>query len=196
MSFGETTADGIGGQERAITLTIHNVGFAPLDIAEFRFPGTLGAFAVSDPNGALTGLLEPGNSVDIMVHLDPAQAGVFNGFLEVVSNALDSPVFRVPLHGAAFAETPTAQVDLVNSNNLGPALVDSSVAITTEVFRITNVGNQPLHVSHIRLPEGDGAFRLLDVPNNTDTQPVVLARGESFTFGAASIRCGSVWRGR
>lgn len=181
LELGESPAN---GQAKLTPIRLFNAGLTPLDITALRFADPQGPFHVEDPNGALLNPLEPNTGLEILVGFDPAQPGAFTNFLEIVSNDPELPVFRMAVHAGAFAETPRAQIDLVNSNNLGSALVDGDVAITNEVFRITNVGNQPLRLSNFRLPEGDGAFRLLGIPSDTATQPVVLARGESFTFGA------------
>src|SRR5207244_1471110 len=42
----------------------------------------------------------------------------------------------------------------------------------------------PLKIDGVTFPEGQGAFRLLGVPANLSLQPITLARGATFKFGA------------
>jgi hypothetical protein len=184
IDFGPVVADGPGGAAGDVTFQVENDGFGPLTVSKVSFAKGDQGFSVTDAAALLGTPLAPGESRTLTVHFDPTVASAAHDTLILTSDADMMPMLLVSLTGDAFTQAPFAQVDVVGNNNLGGVTVGGDTASTPEIFQITNAGLDPLQITGVVLPEGNGAFRLLGVPANLATQPIVLARGESFTFGA------------
>jgi hypothetical protein len=92
LSFGQVPV----GQERALELTIANLGTASLDLSRFTIVGLPFALGENTPRDAA---VEPGESLGIQILFQPATEGQFQSALEISSNARGSKTAEVRLSG-------------------------------------------------------------------------------------------------
>jgi hypothetical protein len=184
VDFGAVAADGPGGAAGDVAFRVENDGSGPLRVSGVSFARGGQGFSVPEAATLRGTPLAPGEARTLTVHFDPSVAGVAHDTLIVQSDAEAMPTLTVPLTGDAFTKAPFARLDVVGNNNLGGVALDGDIGSTPEIFQITNAGQDPLQITSVVLPEGDGAFRLIGVPAELATHPLALAHGGSFTFGA------------
>ena len=92
LSFGQVSV----GQERALKLTIANLGTATLDLSRFGTPSHPFSLGESTPRDAA---VKPGESLEIQILFQPAKAGQFQSPLEISSNARGKKTAEVRLSG-------------------------------------------------------------------------------------------------
>ncbi len=154
----------VGGQHsESVTLT--NVGSAPLTITEFVLPNTQGPFKV-------TGLphenwrMEPGEEIPLTVSFEPTHEGTFPGEMVVKTTANEG---RVGLSGEA--GSPAVLHYSEEAIQYGSVVLGSAA---TRSFTITNVGGTPATINKSKPPIG-GAF-------TAETQ---LSEGTTIQAGAS-----------
>lgn len=131
-----------GASSDAQTITLRNVGDAPLELTGLNVSGTdAGAFALAAPPLPLS--VEPGGAVDAAVVFTPAVAGTQNAVVQVVGN--DGQTLSIDLYGlgsvgeqgenepplAAVAQTLGYNVDV---GGTGLSLGDGAEAVGAEVL--------------------------------------------------------------
>src|SRR5262249_49853492 len=137
-------------------------------------------FALVGANLAGT-IIQPGDSVNVTVQFNPTTVGSHQDQLIITSDAQASPTFSLTLGGNAFAFAPTARLTLAN-NNFGGVPIGAAGTLSN-VATISNEGSQPLNISSISIQTNGASFSLIGVPADLATNPITLARGESFSFG-------------
>ncbi len=182
LELGETPADGAGGQSQFVGVGVHNAGGSPLDVSAIRLVNGATGFALEDTTGALGDNIAPGDTVEFFVRFDPLTAGSAEDVIEIVSDAPGQSIVRVPLAGVGVTNDPTADVKLAGGGNLGGVLLGSG-RTTTSFASVTNAGREPLLIRGIRLVDGGGRFKLLDVPSDLATNPISLTHDAIFSFG-------------
>ena len=179
LDFGAVAVDGPGGTAAARTLTLRNFGTEPVVLTSFAV-GTSGRFAASPVAPGTT--LAPGATMTVDVTFDPTDVGAQTATITVSSNDPTAQP-EIALAGFGQALLPNGAVT-AGYNNLGGVRVASGTAARADLATVTNRGAQPLVVSAVRLVEGVGRFTLTGLPSDLGTNPISLAFGESFTFGA------------
>ncbi|MCG2592459.1 Ig-like domain-containing protein, partial [Ramlibacter sp. XY19] len=181
LSFGEVAADGLGGAQSTLTLTLTNTGYETLDLDSLSLDhGDRGFRIVS--TGIAGSTLAQDQSTSLVLAFDPAVRGQAEDGLTIATNGASVPSFHIALAGTAISATPLARV-AVGGNNFGGMTLGATAHQRANVFSISNDGSMPLVISGITMTEGSGAFGLLGVPADLATTPITLARGESFSFG-------------
>jgi sugar lactone lactonase YvrE len=177
--FGAVPAGGTA----PVDFVISNPGFRPLTINSVALAGGSQGFSIVNP-GIVGTSLAPGASATLTVAFNPLTIGDHADTLTITSNAGGIPSYQIELHGSAFPQAPTARLTLNKDNNLGGvALHDGQPALVSDLATITNDGAQPLSLSAIQVADGAAAFTLTGLPADLTTNPIVLAHGQSFTFG-------------
>ena len=163
------------------TLELVNLGAQPMTVTGARIEGGQGHFSTSLPAGGFT--LDAGGRRAFTVTYEPVSTGEHLAYLVVENDGLH-PETEFSLSGIARTTAPTAHIAFDN-NNLGGVRFDGSTAQRSLVATITNHGLQTLVITDLSLAEGDAAFDLLGIPADLASNPIRLAYGESFSFGAA-----------
>ncbi len=177
FDFGNVIADGAGATLRIGNFMFVNFGSDPLVINNARVEGN-GFSAVPLTNVTIA----PGAGLAFPITFDPRTIGGASARIVVSSNDDTAPE-QIALTG--FGQAAAAHITLASfSNNLGGAALAGGVASNASAFTIRNDGATPLSISGIELGVGENAFSLTGVPANLGANPITLAFGESFTFGA------------
>ena len=182
LELGETPADGDDGESQFMGVGIHNAGGKPLDVSAIALVNGLAGFVLEDTTDALGNDIDPGDTVEFFVRFDPSRVGDAADVIEIVSNAPDQSIVRVPLTGTGAQFAPMAMVNVTDGGNFGGVSLGTNRTVTS-LAAITNAGRQPLIVGGIRIVEGDGSFRLLNIPPDLATNPISLGQDASFAFG-------------
>ena len=178
------------GSTAVENLTINNVGRADLLISRFSINGSADRFSAQlNGQSLLEPLREPlviptGESVTIEVTYSALSVGPANGELLITSNDIEQQSTTVGLiaNGAA----PCIQVvpDLID---FGSALMVDDLNAETpnrQALSIESCGTTPLRIDRIEVEGGDGAFRMLDLPEAVDGEPLLTlpaaTAGEDF----------------
>lgn len=178
LDFGNLISDGAGGSQATRSIQIISLGSEDLELD-----------GVSSTSGAVTvnGLTAPlvlglGESVVLDIVFDPTEAGDVEASVIFESNASEQ-LPSIGVVGSAIA--PDAQIRVTtDTSNLGG--VDRGTTVTdTDMFTITNDGQQDLVVDGIVLDQTAAAFGLVGVPVDLDVNPITLATGETFSFGVS-----------
>ena len=184
LEMGEIVADGVDAASKTVRISIYNGGTAPLTVSSISLEKGNVGFSLENIATIPSTPIATDQTVEFVVRLDPSTPGELFDTINIVGNDPDNPVLRIPLHGIAFSNEPFIQASRVGSNNLGGATINVDSGVTSEIFKLVNYGQQPLIINGIGFPEGQGPFRLLGVPANLALQPITLARGQGFVFGA------------
>jgi uncharacterized protein YjiK len=189
--FDAASGDSIGGVDFGTlnlasgqatrTIALVNIGDQPLVISGAHIDGGQGNYSINLPKGPIT--LEAGARREFEVSFAPVTTGRHDARLVVESDGLHA-VTEFDLNGTAKTTTPKASISFAN-NNLGGVAFDGSSAQRSRVATITNHGDQTLVISKLSFAEGDAAFDLLGLPADLAANPIRLAYGESFSFGAS-----------
>jgi Tol biopolymer transport system component len=178
----QAIADGAGAVKQEAEITLRNEGHSPLDIHDIHVADGSAGFRLlsSPPQGVI---LEAGEFETVTIVYDPSVAGPSNDQLIIATNDPNVPIFTVQLRGVALTPFPVARIEVLN-NNLGGAV---AVQTSTQdaAASIANTGGKPLRITSVQIVEGGVAFALTNLPGDLATQPIVLATGEEFTFGAS-----------
>ena len=182
------------GSKSTTVVGLSNAGTADLVITGAQIAANSAAFTlVNSPAFLVT--LPPGAELSLTAAYSPTSVGVGNGTITVSTNDPTWPDATIPLTGSALANSAIATFAIAN-NNFGGALLGQTVS-GQSVATITNDGGQPLSITGVTIVDGQG-FTLTGVPVGISTNPIVVAPGESFTFGgtftadALGIRRGKV----
>ena len=184
LDLGNVLVDGAGGNQATAILTIQNVGDQPLVINSVALVGAPASLAVSAVAPGTT--IAPYTTLNITITFDPTVVGAVSGRLVVQSNsATGNSSFDV----AGFGQSPRANINVVASNNnLGGRALGAGAVQNANFATIANLGASPLSITGIALAATAGAdqFALLGLPAGLSPgNPLVLAPGASFTFGAS-----------
>ncbi len=88
------------------TLDVGNAGGASLTLFAVDLVGDQGSESFTLDPLALPLTLEPGETVSILAHFTPLEAGAFDAIIEITSNDESQPVVQVPCHGAGVFHPP------------------------------------------------------------------------------------------
>jgi hypothetical protein len=180
LDLGTVVSDGDGGARGARTLEFANFGNDPLIVFNLSIPNSAGVFSLSTPVAPGT-IINPGESVSVTIQFDPLAVGAHAGTLAINSNDANFP-HEIQLTGFGQSPTPYLAVEHID-NNLGGILAAAGSAAKSALATITNWGASELLISAVSLAEGIGRFGLTGVPANLALNPIVLAFGETFSFG-------------
>ena len=149
------------------TVTIQNVGFAPLEVTEFVVDGS-GTGAFTAP-GAAGGRLDPGGFMDVTIEFQPSSEGPIQSTLLIRSSDQDEPEVQVTLIGEGINLPPC-------SFNISPAILPFGVVergrVASRAFEIQNTGQNDCLVTSARMQPGSAQeFSLPD----GDINSVVIA---------------------
>jgi hypothetical protein len=178
---GAITADGPGKDVLTTDFVISNIGYAPLTVKSVNLANASAGFSVG-ASGVVGVPISPGDSVHLSVQFDPTVAGTAETTLDIESDAGYAPSVLLPISAQAIPFTPVAELSLGANNNLGGEAVGSAVQ-SPNLATITNQGRQPLTISSIQVEAGGSNFTLMGVPSDLATKPIMLATGQTFTFG-------------
>src|SRR5262249_22015983 len=178
---GRVGTDGPGGVFADVDYVVHNLGSETLIINSVSLVDGSEGFSVVD-TGLIGTPLEPGTTGTLRLRFDPQSSGSFSDILRIESNVDGGFVQEITVHGEGIPAAPTARI-FVAKNNLGGVPLEAGVAESTSLAAITNQGAAPLVINSVRLASGQSAFTLIGLPD-FGTGPVMLAFGESLTFGA------------
>jgi hypothetical protein len=181
-ALGAVAADGPGNSSISIDYVVHNMGLAPLTINHLALMDGTGGFSLVD-TGLIGHPIPVQGTATLTIHFDPAVVGSAMDTLQIVSDAGASPNFELVLTATGLPPVPAALAQIVSTNNLGGVPVDGGTSVISQLARVTNNGTQPLRIIDVRIVEGNGRFRLLGFPTDTQNQPIELALGESISFG-------------
>ncbi|MCE9591901.1 MAG: Ig-like domain-containing protein [Planctomycetes bacterium] len=182
VELGEAVADGTGGALITRNVTLTNTGLADLTLGSAALTGGAAGFSITSASVAGT-VLTPGQSATVTVRFDPTAIGAFGDTLRITSDSDGATTFDVPLHASSYAQAATAVAKIAANNNLGGARAGQGTNQQTQVFTISNSGAQPLTLSAFTFAQGGEQFAFLGLPSDLSTNPITLARGQSFTFG-------------
>lgn len=173
------------GSEEAITLTVRNVGQAPLTVNAVRING-VADFAVTRDGAPIDDLTDPdgdgqpglgaGQAFDVIVTYAPAAEGRDEATLLIETTDPETPTLRVPLTG-----NDTTGCILVEPADM--LRVDYEVGqmdITAEV-QVSNCGGQPLTIDNIRFRPGTPPDVFAFAEGSLPEFPAELAPEESLT---------------
>jgi hypothetical protein len=193
VDFGSIVADGAGGQSITTTLHLFSDGDQDLTISGISLLGGTAGFSIEGVGALPIGLppLDPDNlqpdlsTRAITLRFDPSGAGAAADVLRIVSNRDGGLPIEIPL--SALGVSPVGDLVLeVPNNNLGGARLGGPAAADPDLATIRNAGAGPLTVTGITVSGGEGQFTVTGLPAGLGPgNPLVLAAGESFTFGAA-----------
>jgi hypothetical protein len=176
VDFGTVT---VPGPAHTLNLLLANIGDQPATLGTASIAGTH-QFAVT---GLTPGqVLAPGAQVPFTVTFTPVDFGNSTATLTVNSNGVD-PHFMIPLTATVHSPNPHLTVSSVDNNLGGVALAGGGSAQKADVATITNNGALNLNLTSIQLIEGDVSFTLTGLPADLASNPIVLAPGQSYTFG-------------
>jgi hypothetical protein len=182
VDFGQVFVDGQGGQRSDKEMLLLNLGDSVLDV---RISCPLDAGGMFSIVGAAQVTLQPGDEHRVRVSFDPSHAGRAVGLITIESHP-GGPTREIQVTGIGYVEAPDVVLATKGGNFGGMQLGGGTVA-HPGVFTIENRGVNPLLVSSIRLTKGATDFELLGVPADLAVQPIILARGGSFSFGASFL---------
>ena len=163
----------IPGETVQATVSISNVGDAPLTILDVRVEGDPG-FSVDA--GAVVGALAPDTTVEAVVTFSTDVPGLQKGQLIVDSNASNQPQKQVPVLGIGAAPCLSVEPsEVVFGGVYAPAQIDTPVTLRS-------CGALPVTVSAITIDGGE-AFGL-DLAPMAGALPLELAPGAETFFRA------------
>jgi hypothetical protein len=131
----------VAGSEAFRTLTMSNVGNAPLSITGIEYP-------VGFSGESWVGSIDPGASHEVIVTFSPDSAGVYSGAVVVHCDATYGSTI-VPCAGLGLTQTRIIQ--LSGDLDFGEIVSENEASRT---LTIGNVGNAPLSISEIEYPVG------------------------------------------
>ena len=134
---------------------IHNAGGKPLDVSAITLVNGLAGFVLEDTTDALGNDIDPGDTVEFFVRFDPSRVGDAADVIEIVSNAPDQSIVRVPLTGIGAQFAPMAMVNVTDGGNFGGVSLGTNRTVTS-LAAITNAGRQPLNPWRNSLRRGRG----------------------------------------
>ena len=145
------------------SLYVYNNGDAILEITSIY--STNSRFNI---NGT-TGLIQPQDSLKVIVSFLPNEAQFETGMLEILSDDPETPVLQIELQGQGI---PISQpIILCNGNlNFGSVPIGSSVS---EHLQIQNTGNEELLISGFSLNDES-------IPFSISEENIIIAPGESY----------------
>lgn len=169
LDFGTVTS----GSRVTRRLTVDSTGTVPITVIKADSSLTEAGFAFDGPFGLP---IEPGQSAEFTVSLDPLKAGALSSQLSLITNSAQTP--KLTVTGCADARVPLLCAT--------PAEVDLGALPTgmsaSSMIRAENCGNLPLTVTAVALAQPTtGAFTLSMVP----AVPRTLAPGEQFDVAIA-----------
>ena len=184
LDLGDVRVDGVAGNQAAASLLIQNAGDQPLVINSLAFEGAPASLVVSALAAGTT--IAPYTTLNITITFDPTVVGTASGRLVIQSNS-QSGAYSFDVTG--FGQSPSANVSVVASNNnLGGRALGAGAVQNSNFATIQNLGASPLSITGIGLAAAAGSdqFAILGLPAGLGVaNPLVLAPGASFTFGAS-----------
>jgi hypothetical protein len=162
-------------------LILRNEGNEPLTINSVALTaGSELSFAmVEDPSEGFD--IVPGGTAIIPVSFKPSRVGMAATNIQITSNAVNTPVFNVPLSGTSTAQ-PSAWIDVGPQQQVDFSYVQLA---TTRIvpIQITNTGNAALILNRVSIPEGaNTGFAMVGNP----IVNVVLAPGNTLEVPVTS----------
>ncbi|MCM8622351.1 MAG: Ig-like domain-containing protein, partial [Candidatus Accumulibacter sp.] len=194
--FSEVPFGGNTGTAVENTLTIRNIGTAPLHVDSIRLEhGDRGFSIVSAPAGSQT--IDAGGTQLVTVQFQPQRTGQSIDRLLIASDSGSVTAFSLNLVGVGIPAAPTADVSIRNSNP-GGAAPGSSVTLHGAAI-VSNAGHEPLTIAVPNSANvGSAEFVVTGIGPGGGVGPVVLAHGESaevsfrFSPERAGLRTGTV----
>ena len=142
----------------------------------------LAGFVLEDTTDALGNDIDPGDTVEFFVRFDPSRVGDAADVIEIVSNAPDQSIVRVPLTGIGTKVAPMAMVNVTDGGNFGGVSLGSGRTVTS-LAAITNAGRQPLILGGIRFVGRGRSVPAAQHSAGSRHQSDFAGAGASFTFG-------------
>ncbi|MBC1223745.1 choice-of-anchor D domain-containing protein [Nostoc sp. UCD121] len=148
INFGEA----ILGSTLTKTFTIKNTGIAALNLTNLKLPD---GFSLV---GTLPATLAAKTSANITVALNTTTTGIYTGNLSLSNNDVNESPFDFTISGKVTVpeiQVLNGTVDIVDGSttpiDFGDAAFGSTV---TKTFTIKNIGQAPLNLSTLKLPDG------------------------------------------
>ncbi|MBX3670121.1 MAG: choice-of-anchor D domain-containing protein [Rhodocyclaceae bacterium] len=183
LDFSSLAADGAGGVLSTLNFDLQNWGDQPLTLGAISLSGSgAAAYALGGVPAAGT-VLAAGDFVTLSLTFDPTTVGLAEADLSVASDAAQVPQFHLALAGTAISAGPVLNAR-ADQNNLGGMTIGGTPLAAADIATLTNTGAAPLLITGITLAEGGANFTLTGLPADLALSPIVLATGESFSFGA------------
>lgn len=147
------------------TLSIQNVGTAPLSVSEIQFNSTSAELNLVNAPGRFPQTLAPGASLDLQVTYRPTDPGLDRADVVIRSDDRDEPMLTVPVTG--IGGVPTTCAVSVAPSQVTFGLVERGRVANLPV-EIRNAGAQPCALSNLQL-SGDAEFTLPAPPTGVQT---------------------------
>jgi hypothetical protein len=199
LAAGTVLADGAGGAAAITTLTLTNVGLAPLTIGTLAFANGGAGFSLAGPSPTGS-VLDIGESVAVDLVFDPASAGALTDTLSIDA---DEPrdVFTLELAGDGLTAGGRITTELARDpftgapaqNNVGGLALGAAPRTVDDLLTVRNIGGGPLTVTAVNVTgEAAAQFAVGGLPPGFGPgNPLVLAPGETFaldvTFDAGAL---------
>ena len=182
LQFPTVTADGAGGAFAAKELQLTNDGALPLVINSVIVAGS-NAFRVDAPTQAFT--LAPLETRKLIVQFDPQSGGLHNGELRINNQGITTE-FNLQLSGSGLSPVGDLQIIATSTNMGGDLVADGVEVFRQEAITLRNEGNGPLTLTSLQLREdAQSQFSLVNAPQITQAQPLVLPAGGSLALNVA-----------
>jgi hypothetical protein len=127
-------------------------------------------------------ILQPGEGAGLRLKFAPLSVGATSDTLTIASDDPVNPSLKIGLTGTGIPAPSTAKVTLNSNNNFGGVALGAS-AENDNLFTISNTGAAPLVISAIKVDDTND-FDLTGLPADLASNPISLAYGQSFSFGA------------
>ena len=199
LAAGTVLADGAGGAAATTTLTLTNVGLAPLTIGTLAFANGGAGFSLVGPSPTGS-MLDIGESVAVDLVFDPASAGAITDTLSISANA-PRDVFTLELTGDGLTAAGRIATELARDpfmgapaqNNVGGLALGAAPRTVGDLLTVRNIGGGPLTITAVNVTgEAAAQFAVGGLPAGFGPgNPLVLAPGETFaldvTFDADAL---------
>ena len=190
LAAGTVLADGAGGEAAPITLTLTNVGLAPLTIGTLAFADGTAGFALAGPSPSGS-ILDIGESVAVDLVFDPASTGSLTDSLTIESDEPGEP-FMLALSGDGLTTAGRIATTLARDrftgapiqNNVGGLALGAAPRTVGDMLTVRNIGGGPLTITAVSVA-GDAVdqFAVGGLPAGFGPgHPLVLAPRETFAL--------------
>jgi len=196
LDFGDTAADGSGGQFKTATLTLVNNGSGPLTINQNSITLPTGPFTVASivsstqgvinlASGAKTLAAASAESWTVSIRFDPTVTGQAQQSLSIGSDDPDTPIANVTLMGSGLLPAKIAVTDTVDPQNdrlinFGAVHADGvNLQLARQSVLVSNAGQLPLIVNQNGLSLLNGSQYRIESVNSSLKGSVDLASGSA-----------------